>query len=134
MRSERFTASAVFQYYQLIHSLDNLVAYVEQKICPDHGDVCFTYAKGLASADSIDIDFDTISQALTISGFRHAPYGLLGWDEQISNFDSSARVEVGVLANEKPTEPEELSLGGFLNILGEDDKPSISSIICIESH
>ena len=95
--------------------------------------MCYAYAKGLALADSVDIDFDTIAQALTISGFRHAAHDQLGWDEQISNLDGSARVEVGVLANEKATEPEELSLGGFLTILGEDEKPSIASVICKES-
>ena len=132
--SERFTASAAFQYYQFISSLDNLIVYVEQKICPGRGDVCYAYAKSLASANYVDIDFDTISQALIISGFRHAPHDPLGWDEQISNFDGSTRVEVGVLANEKPTEPEELSLGGFLSILGEDDKPSMSPVSCIASY
>ena len=34
------------------------------------------------------------------------------------------KVEVGVLAIEKATQPEELSLGGFLAVLGEDTKPS----------
>ena len=32
------------------------------------------------------------------------------------------KVEVGVLANEVPTEPEELKLGGWLTVVGEDEK------------
>ena len=38
--------------------------------------------------------------------------------------EAANRIEVGVLANETPTEPEELSLGGFLTVIGEDEKPS----------
>ena len=36
------------------------------------------------------------------------------------------RLEVGVLSVESPKEPEELSLGGFLTVVGEDTKPSAS--------
>ena len=36
-----------------------------------------------------------------------------------------AKVEVGVLANEVPTEPEELKLGGWLTVVGEDEKPGM---------
>ncbi|MCJ1282978.1 protease B nonderepressible form [Xylographa opegraphella] len=81
-------------------------------------------ANSLGSADYVDIDFDTISQALTISTFHGEPPGQIGWTERFNNFDGAVKVEVGVLATEKPTEPEELSLGGFLTIVGEDDKPS----------
>ena len=37
-------------------------------------------------------------------------------------------VEVGLLANEKATEPEEVSLEGFLAVLGKDKNPSKSTI------
>ncbi|MCJ1405397.1 protease B nonderepressible form [Xylographa trunciseda] len=81
-------------------------------------------ADSLGEANYVDIDFDTISQALIISAYRHEPLDQVGWTEQFDNFGGAVKVEVGVLANEEPTEPEELSLGGFLTIVGEDDKPS----------
>ena len=81
-------------------------------------------ADSLSSADSVDIDFDTISQALSISTFHAKSIDQFGWTDRFSNFDGAVKVEVGVLATEKSTEPEELSLGGFLTIVGEDDKPS----------
>ena len=102
-----------------------MVTYVEQKICPSLGEACYIKAGLLKSADYLDVDFDTISQALTLITFQHRPQNLGLWNEQINNHGGTTRVEVGVLANETPREPEELSLGGFLTIIGEDDKPSI---------
>jgi hypothetical protein len=45
-------------------------------------------------------------------------------DIHISKQDSSSRLEVGVLSVSPPQEPEELSLGGFLTVVGDDTKPS----------
>ncbi|MCJ1382925.1 protease B nonderepressible form [Xylographa soralifera] len=122
--SERFTSSATFQYYQLLPSLQQLVTYIRAKICATLGDTCYTMADSLDSANYVDIDFDAISQVLSISTFRREPLDKIGWAERFNNFGGAVKVEVGVLASEKPTEPEELSLGGFLTIVGEDDKPS----------
>jgi len=59
-----------------------------------------------------------------LSAFWHQPPKSDTWNERIQNLEGTDRVEVGVLASEKPTEPEELALGGFLTVVGEDDKPS----------
>ena len=98
---------------------------MQQKICLEYGSACLTKTENLLSADYLDLDFDTISQALILTTFRHEPSNsMTGWLEQIENYDGAAKVEVGILANEKPIEQEELSLGGFLSIIGEDEKPS----------
>jgi len=70
-------------------------------------------------ASTVDFDFDTISHALTITAF---------WAPRVQSVDiegmsAKDRVEVGILSVESPKEPEELSLGGFLTIVGEDTKP-----------
>ena len=72
----------------------------------------------------MDIDFDTISQALVLNVFHHKSTHPEGWTEQLVGVGTAGKVEVGVLANEPSTEPEELKLGGFLSVLGEDDKLS----------
>lgn len=122
--SDRFTTSSAFQYYQLLPSFGNVAAYIQNKICPMLGDDCSAFALNLPAADYIDIDFDTISQALVFNVFRHRSANPGGWTDQIASMGTAGKVEVGVLANEPPTEPEELSLGGFLTVLGEDEKPS----------
>ena len=123
MRSERFKSSAAYQYYQFIPSVHELATYVQQKICPQYGEACLSRTEGLDRADYIDIDFDTISQSLTISTFhKGAPDLSDGWSEHIHNYRGGAKVEVGVLSNEQPIEPEELSLSGDLIVLGEDEK------------
>ena len=80
----------------------------------------------MESADCLDIDFDTISQALVLNVFHGTPPNFTGWSEKISKLDRFAKLEVGILAPEIPKEPEELSLGGFLTVLGEDSKASKS--------
>lgn len=104
--------------------MGNVAAYVQHKICSELGVECSAFASNLAAADYIDFGFDTISQALVVNVFRHKSTDPGGWTEQITSAGTTSKVEVGVLANEQPTEPEELSLGGFLTVLGEDDKPS----------
>ncbi|KAL8796015.1 MAG: hypothetical protein Q9195_001591 [Heterodermia aff. obscurata] len=122
--SERFSTSAALQYYAVLPSLEDLTTYVQQKICSRSNQACSTRATSLESADYLDIDFDTISQALVLNIFHGTPPKLTGWTEKISKPDRFAKVEVGILAPESPTQPEELSLGGFLTVLGEDSKAS----------
>lgn len=46
------------------------------------------------------------------------------WNLDITNAAGKDRVEVGLLSVEEPLQPEELSLGGFLTVVGEDSKLS----------
>lgn len=123
MISERFASSAAYQYYKLLPSLKELVTYIQQKVC-GQDDSCKVKANALNHADYLDMDYDTISQSLVLNAFWHVSPHSDTWEDKISIRQGSTKVEVGVLANEKPTQPEELSLGGFLAILGEDAKPS----------
>ncbi|GAB7347821.1 hypothetical protein MBLNU459_g5358t1 [Dothideomycetes sp. NU459] len=78
----------------------------------------------LESATTVDFDFDAISHALKLTAvWAQAPGGGV-WSETIRLQSTSDTIEVGILNTEKATEPEELSLGGFLIVLGEDGKPS----------
>lgn len=103
--------------------MSDLVVYVQQTICADDQS-CKAKADALRSADYFDFDYDTITQSVILSAFWHADPMSGKWDEHIDNQNGSTKVEVGVLANEKPANAEELSLGGFLVVLGEDERPS----------
>ncbi|KAK4983034.1 protease B nonderepressible form [Elasticomyces elasticus] len=116
--------SAAYQYYHLLPSLEDLVSYIQQKCCSPDDPHCHLRAASLLSAVSLDIDFDAISHTVTLTAFwDHVDYGARG-SETVSRLDPTDSVEVGVLGNEKPTEPEELTLSGFLTVLGEDKKPN----------
>ncbi|KAK2801697.1 hypothetical protein FQN50_007610 [Emmonsiellopsis sp. PD_5] len=119
--STRFASTSSLQFHQLLPSLAELVTYIQQKLCPQSDSACQSHAATLLSADSLDIDYDSISHALTIAGYWSRPSGDAeeGWKETI---EKDERVEVGVLAMEKATEAEELSVGGFLVVVGEDKK------------
>ncbi|KAK8167255.1 PIG-X [Phyllosticta citribraziliensis] len=121
--AERFSMSASSQYHSLLPSLESLVTYIQQKLCASNAS-CETKAASLLSADYVDIDFDAISHALVFNAFWSAGPEEGGyWNEEISRGQAGS-VEVGILNNEVPIESEELSLAGFLTVLGEDAKPS----------
>ena len=117
--TDRFSRSAAFQYYQPLELLDHFIEYTGYKLCRKSDDECWKRVSNLVFASSVDIDFDTISHALTITAL---------WEPQTQDFEvknsrTNDRMEVGILSVESPKEPEELSLGGFLTVVGEDTKP-----------
>lgn len=116
--------SASLQYYQALPGLQDLITYLQHKACAASNSVCKDQVASLSEASSINFDFDVISHALQITAVWTSGPGGGRWDETIRLLSKTDSVEVGVLNPEKPTEPEELSLGGFLTVLGEDDKPS----------
>ncbi|TVY53168.1 Protein pbn1, partial [Lachnellula suecica] len=117
---ERFSHSAATQYYTSLPDVDNFVFYLIHKLCTPHKDAtCLPRAQLLLGASTIDIDFDTISHALTVTAFWPSQT----WDLDIKNTNQD-RLEVGILSVQNPKEREELSLGGFLTVVGEDDHPS----------
>lgn len=120
MSVERFASNTATQYYQHLEDLTNLVEYIQQKICSASDKECLSRAATLLYASSVDIDFDTISHALNIVAYWEPQT----WELGITNLASKNRVEVGILSAETPLQPEELSLAGFLTVVGEDSKPS----------
>lgn len=50
---------------------------------------------------------------------------------KIDAADYSGNIEIGILAAEKADEREELKLGGYLAVLGEDHKPCESALHCL---
>jgi len=80
-------------------------------------------------ADYVDIDYDTISGAVSITTEWSRASGKSGWSETITPVDGSDQVEVGVLHSQKAEELEELSLGGYLTVIGQDAKPGKTALI-----
>lgn len=117
--------SASSQYHDLLPSLQNLVTYVSEKVCST--DDCRDKTSSLLSASYVDFDYDSISHALIINVFwAEGPANGGLWNEEVSRGEADT-MEVGVLNNEVPIEPEELSLSGFLTVVGEDKKASACS-------
>ncbi|KAF4264523.1 protease B nonderepressible form [Aspergillus fumigatus] len=120
--SERFAATAAFQYYSRLPSLQNLVAFIQHKFCDRSDEKCVHHAESILSADSVDVNYDSISHALTVSGYWSTSPGQ-GWTEQIRKHAADThQVEVGLLGVESATEPEELKMGGLLGVVGQDEK------------
>ncbi|PTU24788.1 hypothetical protein P175DRAFT_0429428 [Aspergillus ochraceoroseus IBT 24754] len=130
--STRSAAStAAYQFYESLPSLDTLVTYLQQEICARDDLACSRHAALLLSADSVDLNYDSISHALTMSGlWSRAPEGAPGWTETIRKHAAGTdKVEVGLLGAEQATDPEEIKMGGLLAVVGEDTelKPTLFS-------
>ncbi|KAJ5573624.1 uncharacterized protein N7459_008051 [Penicillium hispanicum] len=123
--STRFAASASLQYYTRLPSLQSLVTYIQRTTCDRlkvGGTECLERADSLLTADTVDIDYDSISHTLTVTGlWASSPAG--GWTEEINKPTSSAdQVEFGLLGAEKGIDPEEIKMGGLLAVVGTDKK------------
>jgi hypothetical protein len=83
----------------------------------------------VSSADSVDVDYDAMSQAVVFTVHWSSSPGNPGndWTEAISVPDNESTVEIGVLSHEPNSDPEDIQFGGFLTVLGRDDAPSKST-------
>ncbi|KAL3465849.1 PIG-X [Aspergillus heterothallicus] len=129
--STRFASTAAYHFYESLPSLENLVTYIQQKNCGRDDEECYRRVELISSADSIDINYDSISHSLTMSGYwSQAPGDTGGWTETIQkNENGKGQVEVGLLGAEPANEPEEIKMGGLLAVVGEDTelKPTLFS-------
>ncbi|QIW98774.1 hypothetical protein AMS68_004292 [Peltaster fructicola] len=138
--SDRFATSATYQFFQQQPSLDGLVEHLT-KFCGDlpndHLISCQTHIKTISTATEVNLDFDAISHALVITAIwpqeaRGSKTSIAGLSEEASvhahgRLDANEHdgtIEIGVLSAEQADEREELKLGGYLVVLGEDKKPS----------
>lgn len=129
--SDRFSHSTAFQYYQPLEDLSVFTKYVSKDLCPEPPSAssstgtpsCASRVDQLSTASSLDISYDTISHALKVTG----TWGLQDQPLRVGAPEASNhRVEVGILATDKPhdIEPHELGLSGSLTVLGQDKKPA----------
>ncbi|KAF2490460.1 PIG-X-domain-containing protein [Lophium mytilinum] len=121
--SGRFSSSSTSQFYQLLPSLDDLVTYIQQSLCPKSDFNCQAKASTLGSATYVDFDYDTISHALILNAFWAREPSEGSWTESISLQKEGDTIEVGVLTSEKAVDNEDLAFSGFLTVVGEDAKP-----------
>ncbi|KAM3421369.1 Protein PBN1 [Cercospora zeina] len=128
--SERFSSSSTYQFYHGVDDLDAISRHVTEKLCPGlpvastTGQLCKVIAD-TSDAACVDYDFDVINHAVTITILspplsRESGSEVRGRAHKIQPDD---RLEVGILSPEQADEPEELKFGGFLTVVGEDDKP-----------
>lgn len=138
--SERFAGTASWQYFSPgMQGAEKMIGtWVLGKACPNEKGEdgrCWGKFKRLEEAIYVDLDFDAIAQTATITGVW-SPFSSNGRangevepiGRVIRKYRESDRVEVGALQVEESEDDEELALGGFLTVLGEDEKPGLSSL------
>jgi hypothetical protein len=118
----RFSHSSASQYYTPLPSLKTFQTYLQHRLCSTSSPECLSRLSTIQNAVTVNIDYDTLSHALTITTFSPSTTQSLN----LSKPPGSSRLEVGILSIEPQNakEPEELSLAGFLTVIGEDTKPS----------
>lgn len=124
--SGRFASGASKQYYYFLHSLRDLSLYIQRTICGGDGIPCRIRATDLERAQSFDLDYDALSQSLVLKALWTKPNGDDDrWHEtHYIGKSPTDTLEIGILTNEDPTDPEELKYSGFLTQIGKATKPS----------
>lgn len=132
--SERFASTPSYQYYFPPTIRQRTSEIFLKEVCSGQssslGD-CSPLLEELKYADYIDVDFDAISHAVTLTAFWSAdsaidaPSIAQRRQRTIKKLKVDDRIEVGVLTPETSKEPEQLSLGGYLTVIGENDHPGI---------
>lgn len=118
MLSERFTMSTASQYYSPYSESDWSTSKVAKWLSELTGEK--------STPSYVDIDYDAISQAVICTAlWSNGPR--LGWTDRFTTSDEESTVEIGVLSHEPNTDPEDVQFGGFLTVLGRDDKPSMAT-------
>lgn len=123
--SERFSAAAAYQYFHPLPRLLHFQTTIARLLCGTSvKGPCVNEAAALSYASYLDIDFDAISHAVTLTAFWRAdlPGGLA--KNVPAKGGPNDKLEVGVLTVEPPDEAEEVKLGGYLTVIGEDSTPS----------
>lgn len=128
--SERFSSSSTYQYYHGVDDLSIISRRLADEYCPGlnvastSGQLCKLLADA-SDAVYVDYDYDVINHAVTIA-IVSAPIDSTKAGDgaaRVHKLSPDDRLEVGILSPEKPDEPEELKLGGYLTVVGEDEKP-----------
>jgi len=125
--SDRFSTVAARQYYQ-ITSIDGPIIYIQNKICDSSDVQCQLRAHNLANANYMDVDYDSISHSVVFKAFWARPHSSDGMWHDTHRKAANDTIEVGVLMNEQPDEPEELRYSGWLTVIGKDKKPCTSKL------
>ena len=124
LHGSRQQNSQILQYYHLLPQLDDFFAFVKAKFRPNDYDSWMPKTANLSAASYIDINYDKKNEALEVYAFwGRSMYANL-WTEIIERRNLDDSLEVGVLMNEMPTQQGELSMSGFLTVIGKDDSPS----------
>ena len=124
MTAKRLSKPTAEYYYEYVPTVSHLVSYVQESVCPKDVRQCPEKARSLLSADCVDIDYDAVSQSFVVTSLWHSPPDSQTWNERVSRPNNEAKVEIGVLKQEKAITEGELTFGGYLITLGEDKKPS----------
>lgn len=118
------------QYHTLLPSPAKLITYLQENICAQDTawKDCADTAARLYSADSVDINYDGISHAVTFSAVWTSAPGRDGWTDTIPKPADGNQIEVGLLGSESSaTDPEDIKMGGLLGVVGRDTELSMLS-------
>ncbi|KAK0309731.1 protease B nonderepressible form [Friedmanniomyces endolithicus] len=122
--SERFAHSSSLQYFHRLPKLLHFQSWLARTFCPGvFRGPCPNEVASLSYASYIDIDFDAISHAVTLTAVWRQGIASKAARTPVRVWGEGGGLEVGVLVPETPDGPEELKLGGFLTVVGEDESP-----------
>ncbi|KAJ4264828.1 protease B nonderepressible form [Fusarium torreyae] len=121
-KQQSTSTSPNFSFYQALEELHSFITTSSQEFCPDGDSVCNARLRSLLTATSLDLSYDTTTNALIVSAlwpFRPQTVAVPASSER--------RVEVGIFVDDRsqPNMKEnELGVAGVLSVLSDQKKPS----------
>ncbi|CAD6502372.1 BgTH12-04964 [Blumeria graminis f. sp. triticale] len=125
----------LLQFYSPLSSIAKFEEYLQNIVCsrlpPSFSEECSKRLSSLISATYLDISFTGSSQSLSISSFAptSAKSLFLQFSEELS-IKYKTRHEIGFLTSSKANKPEDISISGFLTVIGDNKKlnPTLFSL------
>ncbi|KAK2744969.1 protease B nonderepressible form [Myotisia sp. PD_48] len=116
-------SSPNYRFHQSLPSLSRFYGFAQQVLCRDDVE-CQERVASFSSVSSLDIDYDDSTKTTIITGYWPESPTKDGWTETIYTPAPAAnsRVEIGILAAQPAQNSGDVKVGGFLAILGEDNK------------
>lgn len=122
--SGRFSSASTYQYYSPLPKIIHFQLFLARAICKETTEQCIYEAASLLYSSYIDIDYDALSHVVTLTAFWRAGIQPGAAITASRIWKTGNSLEVGILQNEEPDEPEEMKLGGYITEVGQQEKPS----------
>ncbi|KAK4539998.1 hypothetical protein LTR36_009896 [Oleoguttula mirabilis] len=119
--SERFSHSSSYQYFHPLARLLHFQTFLARTLCGKFKGLCVNEAAALSYASYVDIDFDAISHAVTLTAFWREGIEAGAARTVARKWRGGDSLEVGILQSEVADEVEEVKMGGYLTVVGEED-------------
>lgn len=99
----------------------DIIELVKGSFCTTKSQFCSERLEDIDTISALTLDYSSNANEVLIT----ATWPLQSRKDVVRKVSVDHRVEVGILAREENSDTEKIGLGGWLTVLGQDDRPSM---------